>query len=337
MIETRRTTRRKSFMPYRYDDRRLRLSITGYEVDGELHTDGLDETRQRVDLTQFDDWERVRFNLEVKLPEAVITEVFPEQERDSPPGALVVALSCDDTYQRKSQLITRHSLTGTTTETISVTSDGVRNKLTIEPFLVRTTVMETPEPGYATELGARLAGAREWEVAIDEQGGPSGTYLQIEYRSFREWEYNGIEPDSVYYLDVDADPEPLLHLNSDHDRLKRVLDSDGTTGPRARMRDAVFYTISTQVWSQLFLRAASVVTEDGETPRAWQQGVLEQFLSKIYPERDREATLAQIRATIHEDGDPAALLQRADMAIQDGVTSRKLADVLAKLTAEVVE
>lgn len=310
------TTRTLRFLPYRYEPFGLEVTPLRSVLDKTREVKALSAERCLVDLVE-ERFETATIDLGVKLAPNLIASVFPPEEHSKPPGRLILALRCAPVRLRQVQIVAEAPLReqGFATK-LTLRRSDLRGSLEIIPFLVRAAPAAREAPGLASVGGARLASGRPWEVRIDLLREIAGQYLEVAYVSFRE---QGRErfpwPENLYKLDCDT-PSPILLLNSDHERIAEVLNSKGTVGARARIREVLFDAISHAVWTRLFLKAAHDV-RDGDEPRyEWENAVLSRLLPAAYPEHaDRESRIAALRADL-EDGEPDRVLERLEGVLQ---------------------
>ena len=196
---------------------------------------------------------------------------------------------------------------------LSLRRDDLAGSVHVQAFLVRAEETRGV-PGFATASGARLADSRPWELRVDRVREMRGEYLDVRYLHFteeatvptRDWK-------NLYLLRMDQEV-PELWLNADHERIVAVLDSKGTVGRHARIREVAFDQIAYGVWTQLFLRSARDYVQSEEVTYPWQEAVLDLLLRDLYPEV-RSATERRERLG-DEWEDLPSLLVRLDAALQ---------------------
>ena len=185
----------------------------------------------------------------------------------------------------------------------------VRESVEVFPLLCRT--RDGEEVGYATRKGARIADGRPWHVRIDKKPGPPGRYLDIRWDSFSA---NSNLPDGKAFYHLEVGEHPKLWLNSDFEELREILNAQGTVGPNARQRDALFDRISHAVWTQLFIHALKSAGATGEAAFEWQDATLH----KLVPRLESSDDIATATANLHErfDQDPSAVVHELDRLLQ---------------------
>ena len=318
-------------MPYRYRRFGIDCDVESYELDGDTHEGPIERQRQLVDATRQSDWETIRLNLGLQVPTATIETVFAEREHDSPPAVLIVVVRCNDTYLRTGKTVATGSIEGKHTAGISVPRSRLRNRVTLKPYLVRTTESQITDR-YAHQSGNHLASARLWEVVIDEDESSGGGYLDVSFDSFAKLDH--LRNAQVYHLETTG-PEPTLYLNSDHQDIRPMLENEASTGSHARIRDVAYDVIGSGIWTELFVSAAVDVDENGDTVYDWQTGVLEFLLEKMYPDADMGSALSDVRAGIQENENTADVFNRLNTVLQVEADNRSLQDHLSKLIQEV--
>jgi hypothetical protein len=322
---------RRKLMPYRYRRFGIDCDVTSYELDGEICDGPIERQRQLVDATRRTDWENICLNLDLHVPSEVLEAVFPEREHAAPPAALIVVVRCPDTYLRTGTTVATDAIEGNHIIGITISRSQLRNRATLQPYLVRTTEGQLTD-GYADQPGNHLASPRHWEVVIDEDESAGGGYLDVSFDSFAERDH--LRNAQVYHLET-AGPEPTLYLNSNHQDVRAMLENEGNRGTSARLRDVAYDIIGSGVWTELFVSAAADVDENGDTPYNWQTGVLKFLLTKMYPDMDMESALSEVRTGIQENENAAAVFSRLNTVLQLEADTRTLQDHLAKLIQEV--
>ena len=323
---------RRKLMPYRYRRSGIDCEIRDYELDGEAYDGPIERQRQFVDVTRKPDWDSIRLNLELDVPTKVVKAVVPDAEHDDPPVALIAVVRCGATYLRRGKVIATGPVSESHTTGVTLDRDDLRDRMTLTPYLVRTTDGRNTD-GYAHDIGNHLAADRSWEVAIDPDDSSGGGYLNVEFDSFAENDY-GARQEQVYHLRTSG-AEPTLYLNSDHEDVRSALENDAPTGGYARVRDVAYDVIGSGVWTELFVSAASDVNENGEGIYDWQTGVLEFLLEKMYPDRDMGSALTAVRAGIQDGENPSEIFNRLNVVLQTEADNRSLEDHLTKLIGEV--
>jgi hypothetical protein len=285
---------------------------------------------QTIDLAS--EWSCARLELELTVPNRVISRVIAEPERVSPPVAGLITLRCDKTHLRERVCLRpwAQAEAGRFRSTLTLARDDLAAVVSLDAYLVRSAAAIEPVPGVASQLNTRLASARPLLLLIDESPIHSGNYLDIQYRSFaKDPTLPASRHAALYRLELDRE-DPILYINSDHERIRAELDSKGTTGRRARMRDLVFERVAVGVWSQLIVSAAARLVEDGELVYAWEQAVLEQWLTRLYPDQIDDDTR---RRCLERDYQRLPqLLHELDLTLQ---TSGELAALATKLAEEL--
>ncbi|WP_225308167.1 hypothetical protein [Haloarcula sp. CBA1131] len=128
--------------------------------------------------------------------------------------------------------------------------------------------------------------------------------------------------DKLYYLDFRNESRPKLWLNSDHPRITDVLQSRGSVGAEARMRDVILDQISYGIWTQLILRTGSAIDEEGETEHEWQETVLETFARNLYDVDDLEEAKHELRSDLEGTDSISHLMELIDRELQEYIDPR---------------
>jgi len=319
---TRRTDRtRTESLPYVYARSALEFEVTTYSVDDSRPGKIEGDHDRELSLETWSDWETTTIKGTITIPEDVIDRVFPEPERDDPPGKLIITADCLNTHNRFGTIVTDGSDPETTIEAaeydweVNIEREEVMERVVLNAFLVRT---EDGDHGtrYASYKGQRLADGWPWRVKIDELEDWLGGHMVVRFKSFSDSPAT-VPDDNIYYLDKSDSEQPKVWVNSDHAPIKNTLSSGGYTGFRPRMRDVISDSIAHQIWVELLLWTASDVTEDGDWNHTWQQSIIEEIGTEIYDDLDDPVEIAkQLHTDINETENIPRLMSDIDEALQ---------------------
>lgn len=302
--------RRERFLPYRYARGGLDADVRAVTLDGE--TVVTPEPDARVVALDFA-WTRAELALTVRVPSETVARVAPEGTRLDA-LAIAIVLRSPATLLRRAVRLPVRALDAPLEASLALDRDELAGAVELRALLVRARAARSAG-GYATLRGARLADARSWELRVDRGREPRGEHLDVRYRRFSEDEV--LPPrdrQNVYVLDADEET-PILWLNAEHERVTAILDSRGTVGRQARLREVFFDLIAHSVWTQLFLRAATDLARADETLYPWQDAVLDLLLRDVFPEVRRAADRRERLVELHREDLPA-LLARLDAGLQ---------------------
>lgn len=330
----RERTKRQRFLPYAFARFGLDFAIRRCELDGSGAITEMDHERHLVELDD-DPWERLVVRGEVALRSSVLSQVLPEQERCEPPVELWLVVRCAETRLRRGARVTEApTRPGSHPFSFELARPECFGTVEVVPFALRARNAEQPAAGFAHAHGARLAGARAWELRVDRRRDPAGRFLDVRYRSFSGDPVLSAYAGNVYSLDHETET-PILWINADHEAISAVLNARGATGTRARLREVLYDRISHGVWTQLFLRAVTHLSDgDGETVWEWEDAVLRRLLSRVFPKlRTHAARLAEVRGLV-AGGELPHLLGLLDAALQD---EDNVSQHMTRLVQEVVE
>jgi len=302
-----------------------------YSVDGSKPKDlDLKPGQTEIDLTQTlsspgdeenDAWERVVLFGRLGLGEEVVKDVFPPSEREAPPAKLYVAVRCHETIYREKSIVSDDTTTpGSYDVKVSIPKEMVRGTIELRPYLVRTE--DRPVDGrYAGKKNFRLASGKIYSVVVDLPPGEKPPAIDGEEVSFSGAPHlpGG---DKLYYLDFRNEKRPKLWINSDHPRITDILQSRGSVGAEARMRDVILDEISYGVWSQLIVRAACAIDQDGDVEHEWQQTVVETFARNLYEVDDVSEAAHKLRADAADPDTLPHLMERIDRELQEYIDPR---------------
>ncbi|AQL44444.1 hypothetical protein BV210_02545 [Halorientalis sp. IM1011] len=329
---TKHTQRHRSTtLPFKYRDTGLDFDLEEYSVDGSKPKElDLKAGQTEVDLTQTlpspedegaDDWEKVTLFGRLNVPEETVEAVFPEQERDDPPAKLYVAVRCHETiYRDKTVISDEPTAPDSYNATVRIPKEMVRGTVELRPYLVRTE--DGPTDGrYAGKKNFRLASGTIYSVVVDLPPGEQPPAIDGEEVSFSRTPHLP-EGDKLYYLDFRNESRPKLWINSDHPRITDILQSQGSVGAEARMRDVILDEISYGVWSQLIVRAACAIDEDGDVEHDWQQTVVDTFARNLYEVDDVSEAAHMLRADVSDPEALPHLMDRIDRELQEYIDPR---------------
>ncbi len=313
---------RERFLPYRYVRNGIGLVIASYTLDGKSEVNAsLDGHLVELSLP----WAHATFVLTVTVPSATHAAVAG----GAPVSAFEVTIitRCPSTFLRVAQRVPLSALEEPIEVHLDLQRDDLAGSAEVMAFLVRTS--DTPGHLHAAVRGARLADSPSWELRVDRQREPRGEYLDIRYKKFSSDEsIPRRDRGNLYVLDLDQ-PDPILWVNADHERVTAILDSRGTVGRHARLRESFFDHIAYAVWTQLFLKAAHDYTQDGEATYPWQDAVLDLLLRDVFPNhRTQSDRREHLRDVI---GEPTTLMRSLDAGLQ---RRNDLAAHLTKLVSE---
>ncbi|MEE6211090.1 hypothetical protein U3A55_13150 [Salarchaeum sp. III] len=323
---------RSRSLPFSYRENGIQFDPISYTIDGDDHTEfDLNPARTEIDLTNAlptdDDtavaeWETLTITADLHISEEVISAVFPSGERDQPPAKLYVTIRCHETIYRDRVLVTdAPTMPGTYEISIPVKKDQVRGTVELRPYLARTRDRDgTGE--YASQQNFRVASGTIYNILIDRPEDEEPPSIDGEQVSFSQTPHlPGGE--KLYYLDFRNEKRPKLWINADHPRITEVLQSQGSVGAEARMRDVILDQIGYGVWQQLVVRAAAAVDDDGNPEHEWQQTVLETFARNMYDVDDLNEAIYRLRTDIESPASLPHMIQRLDEELQEYLDPRE--------------
>jgi hypothetical protein len=305
---------RKQALPYPYRDDGLVFDVDAFSLDGGKPREVPVSRANRRWSVPDEEWESCRLYVTLELPGDVVDSVFPKPERDAPPGSLYVALRCRETIYRDRHPVEMETVESRTYEfSLHLEREQLRGEVELQPFLVRSTSGTDEE--YATTPSARLASSRPWTVLVDGGDNAEGeTGLEVRVESFSNTPQ--LPDDGLYDLDLGDPSDPLVVVNGDHRRIAGVLQSDGSVGAEARMRDVLFDQIQYGVWSQLILHAGVAVDSTGRPQHKWQRTVLRIFVRDLYGIEDTTEASLRLRNDLRDPTTVPEVMQRIDRLLQ---------------------
>ena len=219
---------------------------------------------------------------------------------------------------------------------------SLHQSFSISPVVMRTAPRDNVD-GFGCHPGALLANGDAIEVLLEEPPTPPGGYLDVEFEDFRDSgnPLRRSRPRVLVAIDV-AGEFPKLWLNSGIPNLREVLTTRARRGPKARIRDATYQSISSQVWTSLLfasLESLTTATDDGVEGRAaldelveWQKRVVHFWAPKLYPDlADREQALDEIARSAASGTGLRELHELAAPAIQEWTGAKASFDGLTRI------
>ncbi|NVB39846.1 hypothetical protein G6O69_18530 [Pseudenhygromyxa sp. WMMC2535] len=316
------------FYPWAYEGHGLRLRVLGLSLDARP-VELVEPNAASLELGG--SWDHAALELELRAPRRLVRRLVAASEREAAPVAVLLTLRCPRTHlRRRVALEPWPSHEGERFELpLALARHELAGLVELDAHLIRTAPLPAPleDARLASRPGTRLAASRTLTLIIDQPEVRAGNYLDVQYRRFSK---DPSAPDSraLYRLELQNEA-PILYLNAEHESLRATLDSKGTRGPRARVRDLVFERIAASVWTQLILRVSARLVEDGEPAYDWERAVLDQWLPRLYPEHQPDLRQPHLERDYQE---LPALLTRLDALLQ---VEGKLATLATKLMDEL--
>jgi len=326
---------RVEFFPYPVGRHALLLT---YEVQ----SDGLElGDGRRILATALPETGSVKVALTVSVQPGTLERVLPPAELENPPVAVVAAVRSVTSRQR--QAVRLHSADGVWKGLLDIPKQDLYREISIEPVLLRTA--PGTDDAYADHLAAALAFRDRTTIEVDETPVRTGGFLEVKFDDFRESASpkRSAEPGLLYVLDTDRET-PVLWLNEGVDELKAVMMATGPRGYNLRVRDAMFDTIVSQVWTSLLSLAVTNLAlliqeqreaEDDSDPLEalaadWQQRVISFWAPHLFAGTRAEA-LDDVIAAASDRRLLADLLDRVSVAVQKWAGTAKAFNGLIRM------
>jgi hypothetical protein len=225
---------------------------------------------------------------------------------------------------------------------LSLAGADSTGEVTVEAIVVRTRDAATgSDETFASHAGMRIADAPPLRVLTRDPSRVPGGALDVRWEDFRTSAHPERARHSERLFHLETLEPPVLWLNRADEDLVAVLESKGTRGPRAVMRDLVNQAIAMPVWYALVHRASMSITrnEDGHPTVAegWRRGLLARIAPRLHPGVGKDAAYRRLLEDFL-DGDELdasareSLTERMVLALQDEL---KLADVAARAVREL--
>ncbi|EJN57558.1 hypothetical protein [Halogranum rubrum] len=325
---------RTTTLPFSYRDKGVDFELNSFTVDdGDQTPLELNPSQTEINLASAvsssdsggePDWNTITLHGKLRLPEETAQAVFPQDERVQPPAKLYVTIRCHETIYRDRVVISEApTAPGEYDVTLEVPKNTVRGTVELRPYLVRTESYSREEPtDYADQKNFRVASGTLYYVVVDRHEEEEHAAIDGERVRFSQ---NAHLPDGnkLYYLDFRNESRPKLWINSDHPRIAEVLQSRGSVGAEARMRDVILDQVSYGVWVQLLIRAGSTVDAEGEVEHEWQEMVLQTFARNLYDTSDVSEATHRLRDDLSDPQTLPHLIQRIDSELQEYINPRE--------------
>lgn len=323
---------RETALPFRYRAAGLDFKVEGYSLDGQKQQDvELKAGERSVDISPSslssdaesgaEHWNTAKIFGRLEVPEDLLSAVFPLGERDVPPAKLYVAVRCHETILRDRAAEQPAPVEpGVYDVTITLDWESVRGTVELRPYLVRTTECDVEGP-FATTPNVRVASGDRYEIVVDRLDDDEPAAIDGEEVSFSRSDHlPGGE--KLYHLDFRNEARPKLWINGDHPRITDVLQTEGSIGTEARLRDVILDQISYGVWTQLIVRTATAIDRDGDVEYEWQQNVLKSFARQLYDVDDTTDAAHMLREDTSDPKNLAQLVGRIDHELQEYIDPR---------------
>ena len=329
---TRSHHHRSRSLPFSYRENGVQFEPETYAVDdADPASFDLNPARTEIDLvselpTQADDqeadWETLTITATLEITDEVLEAVFPKKERERPPAKLYVTVRCHETIYRDRVVVSESPTPAGTYEVeIPIHKAQVRGSVELRPYLVRTTDWDG-DSQYANRQNFRVASGTIYNIVVDRPGDEEPPAIDGEHVSFSQTAHLP-EGEKLYYLDFRNEKRPKLWINADHPRITEVLQSRGSVGAEARMRDVILDQISYAVWQQLVIRAGSGTDEEGNSEYEWQETVLETFARNMYEVDDLDEAIHRLQSDLEDPASLPHLMQRLDNELQEYLNPRE--------------
>lgn len=238
-----------------------------------------------------------------------ILTTVDDRERSSPPVRLDLIRRSIDSRRRDLVAVTSSaSLRDPVSFTVALSRQEWCGDVTLQLVCSRTSTLNGSSSRLATDCFSRLAWSPVVTVRLDPPVAQQGGSIRVRWESFSRSPTSLARknhPRNLFDIDVVHDV-PEIVLNEDIEYARHVLDSRGTTGVRARIRNATNYMIAHQCWTSLLAIAitelsSSLNSDSGLSPEEaiselspWQSSVLVDWSTHLYPGQDRTSAIASL-------------------------------------------
>lgn len=305
-------------LPHAYDRDALEFVVEEFRLNGRPLGDKgeLNEEDRYLSIVDEDGWSSLELRGRVEVGEDTIKEVFPPDEWKEIPGKLALVKTNRLAINRSRELLAVPPLEeGSESFEIEINRENHRGRIDLEPYLVRATERDPGASNCASKVGARLANGDMWTIRLDDPTYGGGLLMP----SIEDFSSSDRYPDErhIHYLSLNDPRNPQLYLNQEHPRVVKILENEGTTHGKARLRDVLYDYIEHSVWNQLLVQTArDLDTDTAETSYDWQEDVLGIFLDDLYPDigDDEEAKL-RLATDVRNVEDLPTVMERIERAV----------------------
>lgn len=284
-----------------------------------------------------DELAEVHLELAVSVDESVIEKVLPPHERQDPCTRLVLVARNTEGRRRQAFDVPDDGVV-----CLDLARDEWVGLVELYATVARSQAAPSPTDGYASHSGALLAWSNPLHLRFDEPTERSGDLLPVRWVRFTE--LPDLQTRSRHLFALNPQNPPELLLNADVLELRAVLDSKGTHGAKARIRDAVFMQLAHQVWTSLLVTALASLTAQADSSdedpgdellddlAPWEAAVLRRWGAELFPEVEGDSVIPILVETAASSNASELFIVRIPNAIQKRVQSYKAFEGLVKDT-----
>jgi hypothetical protein len=225
-----------------------------------------------------------------KVDQRSVKSVVDPSERAKPPLQLVVRLLAVDSRRRSS--LPMKKVGNKYNATLTIDPKEWFGDVVIEVAALRSAPLAKTGVPYASDKGAIvLTTSQQQTVRLDAvpERESSGKGLPNRWEDFTQPNSIGhSHQDQLFVIDTQTNP-PSIVLNSGlAAEVRQVLDSKGTHGLEARMRDvalaAIAVTCTSSLLAEALITAASEKTPTLDILESWQQSLVQLAAPIMYPQ-----------------------------------------------------
>jgi hypothetical protein len=299
----------KPLFPYKTLFGDVRVSVPEIKIDGVTVDHRVDLDQRVIDLRRVErDWETATISLVVNATGSEIAET------DDP--VCVAVINCGPTNTRVSTMLKPDEYNvGRWTGDVTLDRPYWYAQATIRCGIVAT----------VDGRGNRLIGwGANWTLSFDDlPNRPVNGAIKITWVDFNDpgddKQYLQHHTENYMYLSLDQD-EPQIFLNSGFDGLEQLLADRRRRAADKALHDEVRASIADKTWGALFNTALAAVKPDDDTGEpgwpdvAWQRGVLEALLPRMYPDKAPDEALLEAWTSRSTSDSPGTLQEHLALA-----------------------
>jgi hypothetical protein len=293
--------------------------------------------------TALDAWRELRFEVEARLRASELARILPAGSDFRESTLLMLSVRCPTTKIRMPVVMDADPQTaGLWRGDIHLRRHDVKSRVEIQPFLARKTKIpdDVELPGaFARFAGATIGAGEPLVIQIDQAAASVACPFSIRWIDFRHasaGSWLNTHHASLFHVRFAGAQRPEVLLNSEHGKLRAILDANPGTGIQGALQKLLNLGIAEAVWMQLFNAAVAGISRDSDTdvvdePEGWRAEVLAPFLTTMFPDQDHQERVRAI-ADAREDADAMAVL-----VSQATTVAQKLVDAQALFAAAARE
>ena len=226
------------------------------------------------------EWDKIRLELDFEIKGGASTLADAVTINNSPEAYFSARIHAPRAKFRQQKWGNAASLT-TDRMVIEIAKDDIGGELYIWPEVLLKNHVEAVS-NKAFRAGSRIIIGDPMVIAVDDAPQVPGAGFDIKWL-----EFDKKKAEALYELEFEnaETGRPRLYFNNKHVLIAPIIDSHGRIGMKARLRDVIFSSVATEVWSELIEWAAERDDED-ETASGIHNNILKAASKSINLNKD---------------------------------------------------